>query len=291
MLQFLPVVEDNIIAVRASGKLSHEDYQQFLPELEKQITATEKVSILFELDNFHGWDLKAASDDFNFGMQHMDDFDRIAIVGDKAWEHWMVAMMKPFMPANSVQYFDRESLQQAWNWLREPMQLKRASKELKPFQNIAVAVDFSIYSTHAAKRAIELAKFYRTDLTLLHIAEEIVPYTYAYDDFAMPYPFDPELIAAQNQQQINAAKDRMDQFIESLSDNDSITLHSQVISGNINRTILSFIQAHQVDLMVFGGKKKTTVDKLLGSVPHYIQNHANCEVLISPLQEPAGFVG
>ncbi len=102
MLQFLPAADGNILAARASGKLSHEDYQNFLPKLEKEIKSLGKISLLLELDNFHGWDLKAAKDDVEFGMQHMDDFDRIAIVGEKAWERWMVAMMKPFVPFGSI---------------------------------------------------------------------------------------------------------------------------------------------------------------------------------------------
>ena len=285
MLQFLPVTDGNIIAIRASGKLSHEDYQQFLPKLEKQIESLGKVSVLFELDNFRGWDLEAAKDDFNFGMQHLNDFDRIAIVGDKAWEHWMVAMMKPFIVSGGVHYFDRENLQQAWDWLREPARKKEAAEQLSPYQTIVAAVDFSIYSQHAAKRALELATLYQTDVTLLNITEEILPY---YGDSMMPYPFDLELIKEQNKQQVSLAKERMDRFIEELGDTD-VSIHSEIISGNPDSAILSFIQAQQVDLIIFGGKKKTGVEKLLGSVPHYIQNRANCEVLVAPLQEPSSF--
>ncbi len=46
MLQFIPVSEGNTIAVRASGKLSHEDYQKFIPELEKQVEEFGKVIVL-----------------------------------------------------------------------------------------------------------------------------------------------------------------------------------------------------------------------------------------------------
>jgi len=289
MLQFLPVADGNILAARASGKLSHEDYQNFLPKLEKEIKSLGKISLLLELDNFHGWDLKAAKDDFEFGMQHMDDFDRIAIVGEKAWERWMVAMMKPFVPFGGIRYFDRDKLQQAWDWLREPVRQETAAEQLKPYQSIVAAVDFSIYSKHAAKRAIELARLYKTDLTLLHITEEITPYAYAYDDLILPYPFESELVDAQNKQQIKLAKKRMKKFIDELGDTDGITLHTEVISGDAASAILSFIQAQKIDLIVFGGKKKAGIDKVLGSVPHYIQNRANCEVLVAPFKEAASF--
>jgi len=285
MFQFLPVAEKNIIAVRASGKLSHEDYQAFLPVLEKKIIALEKPSILFELDNFQGWSLQAAKDDFNFAMEHMGDFERVAIVGDKAWEHWMVAMIKPFLPFGRVHYFDRDTIQQAWRWLREPMQRETAAKQLKPYQSIVVAVDFSIYSKHAAKRALELAQFYQTDVTLLHIVEETPPY-YGYGD----NPIDVELLEKHSKQQMQLAKEEMQHLLQELNESDTTTtIHSELISGNADHTMLSFIQAKQVDLIVFGSKKKTGIDRLLGSVPHYIQNHADCEVLIVPLQDSASF--
>ncbi len=286
MLQFLPVADTHIIAVRASGKLSHEDYQNFLPQLEEKIASIEHPSILLELDNFLGWDLEAAKDDLHFVMQHNRDFERVAIVGDKAWEHWMVAMVKPFLPSNNARYFDREALKQAWSWLREPTQQRKAAEQLTPYQSIVVAVDFSLYAQHAARRALELADFYQAPLTFLHITEEILPY---YGDAMMLYPLELELLEEQNKQRVDAAKQQMEGFIKTLPVSDKMFLHSRVISGDVETAMLSFIEAQQVDLMVFGGKKKTTLDKLLGSVPHYIQNHANCDVLVTPLQEVDSF--
>ena len=116
MLEFIPVSEDNLIAIRASGKLSHEDYQNFLPQLEKEIESLGKVSVLFELEDFTGWDLEAAKDDFVFGIKHLNDIDRMAIVGEKIWQRWMVSMAEPF---GEIKYFDREKLQEAWEWLKD----------------------------------------------------------------------------------------------------------------------------------------------------------------------------
>ena len=48
MFQFIPVHEGNVYAVRVSGKLSHEDYQNFLPDLEDLIKPDEKISLLIE---------------------------------------------------------------------------------------------------------------------------------------------------------------------------------------------------------------------------------------------------
>jgi len=281
MLQFFPVFEGNTIAIRATGKLSHEDYQTFLPKLEEQINELGKVSVLFELDNFSGWELEAAKDDFRFGMEHMADFERIAIVGDKAWEKWMILLAKPFLPSGTVRYFNQEELQQAWDWLREPEELEDLAKEINPYRQITVAVDYSPYSKHAVKRGIELAKYYNVELTLLNVIEEIIPFPATYGDEITGYIYDPELLAKQNKENLDFAKKEMGNYIASL-DTD-VVIKPEVFSGSIKETILSFIEAQNCDLVVFGSKKKTGIAKLLGSTPRYIQNHARCETLIVPL--------
>ena len=97
MIEQLPVQEGDTVAFRLSGKLSHADYQAFLPQLESLIEERGRLSVLLELDDFHGWDLEAAWDDFRFGMAHQGDFERIAIVGQGGLEHWMALMAKPFV--------------------------------------------------------------------------------------------------------------------------------------------------------------------------------------------------
>lgn len=112
MIQQIPVQEDNIVAFRLSGKLSHADYQAFLPRLEDLIKVHGRISVLLELADFHGWDLNAALDDFRFGMQHQDDFERIAIIGQSVLQHWMALIAKPFTRAD-VQCFNQDQLGEA----------------------------------------------------------------------------------------------------------------------------------------------------------------------------------
>ncbi len=282
MLQFMPVSEGNTIAIRASGKLSHEDYQKFIPELEKQIEEYDKVTLLFEFDNFTGWDLEAAKDDFKFGMKHLDDFERIAMVGDKAWEHWMSFIAKPFLLSAEVRYFNRENLQDAWDWLREKEELEKSAEQLLPYKNIVVAVDFSLYSKHACKRAIELAKYYKASLTLLNVALEYIPYT-AYGDAMGGYMIDEGIIEEQNKIRLEAAESQMKAFTSDLETD--FPMITKVICGETKSSIVSFLEAQKADLSVFGNKKKKGLNKLLGSIPQYVQSNSRCEMLIVPVQD------
>jgi len=282
MLQIIPVFEGNTIAVRASGKLSHEDYQKFIPELEKHIEEHEKITLLFEFDNFTGWDIDAAKDDFKFGMKHLENFERIAMVGDKAWERWMSFIAKPFLISGEVKYFNRENLQDAWDWLREKEEFEKSAEQLQPYKNIVVAVDFSLYSKHACKRAIELANYYKASLTLLNVALEYVPYS-AYGDAMGAYLIDEAIIEEQNQTRMKAAESQMGVFVDELDTDYPIT--SKVVCGETKTSIVSFLEAQNTDLAVFGAQKKKGLNKLIGTIPNYVQSNSRCEILIVPVQD------
>ncbi len=281
MLQFIPVFDGNTIAIRASGKLTHEDYQNFLPQLEEQIKEHEKVSLLFEFIDFTGWELGVAIDEFKFSIKHLSTFERIALVGDKAWEKWMALMMKPFLLSGEVRYFNRENLQDAWDWLREKQDFEKAAEQLEAYKNIVVAVDFSLYSKHACKRAIELANHYQASLTLLNVTSEITPYP-PYGGMGM-YVSAPDNIEEQNQIRVAAAELQMKAFVKDLYNDFRIA--SIVICGDASSSIVSFLEAQSTDLVIFGAKKKKGINKLLGSIPHYVQNHSRCEILIVPVQD------
>jgi len=287
MLQFLPVSEGNIIAIRASGKLTHEDYQAFLPKLEEQIKELGKVSILVELDDFQGWELKAAKDDFKFGMAHLDDIERFAIVGEKAWERWMALMAKPFMGPGRVRFFSRDELQEAWDWLREPFLIEQIAEVVVPYGHIVAGVDFSLHSKHAVKRALDIAKHYNAKLTLVHVVPEIVPYPAYYGDSITGYIYDPVLLAKQNQELIELGQKQLESYIETL--NTDVEITPEVISGDAGRALVSYLEAQNPALVVLGNEHKKGLSKLLGSTARYVQDHARCETLIVPFIPAAGF--
>ena len=57
----LELKEENdgrVLVVLATGKLTKEDYAHFLPEVNRLIERHGKISILFEMHDFHGWNMK-----------------------------------------------------------------------------------------------------------------------------------------------------------------------------------------------------------------------------------------
>lgn len=109
--------EQHLLEVKASGKLSAEDYHNFEPAVERLIDGG-KIKILFEMQDFHGWDLGATWEDIKFATKHCRDVERIAMVGEKNWEKWMAMICKPFT-MSKIKYFDAGQREEARQWLTE----------------------------------------------------------------------------------------------------------------------------------------------------------------------------
>lgn len=290
MFQFIPVHEDNIFAVRVSGKLHHEDYQQFIPKLEELLKSNEKISLLMELDDFHGAEFEAIQDDFNFTMQHRGIFEKIAIVGNKSWQKWMTLLSSPFVKGD-VKYFDRAALQDAWNWLREKQLSddELANLPVDPYKKIIVAMDFSAHSIRAARRAISIAEQFESQLQLVHIVDESV----YYDLYTQPgdigfmmnmmTDYSVDMLGKTNgllNSMLDKAKVDMTKILKSLGLQPN---QGVVLMGRPNSTLLSYIEAQDIDLIAMGTHGKRGFDAVLGSSTLYVQSHARCEVLAVPL--------
>ena len=109
-------VEAKLLEVRASGKLSKEDYEHLEPVVSGLIESTGNIKILFVMHDFHGWDLGAVWEDIKFATSHYRDIDKIAMVGENAWERWMTTICKPFT-MSSIKYFDAGDEAAAREWL------------------------------------------------------------------------------------------------------------------------------------------------------------------------------
>jgi predicted transposase YbfD/YdcC len=118
MIQILEQTENNVIATKATKKLTTTDYEKLLPILKDRLKQYEKIRWYFEMENFQGWELKAFWEDVKFDAKHANDFEKIAMVGDKQWEKWMTDLMKPFTPAE-IKFFELAEREKALTWIKQ----------------------------------------------------------------------------------------------------------------------------------------------------------------------------
>jgi len=106
------------LSLKAVGKLTHDDYQVITPLIDSALDAVRepRVKVLIDGSELDGWELRAAWDDFRLGLKHGNEFDKIAIYGNKRWQQ-MAARIGAWFVSGEVRYFDAE--QAALQWLNE----------------------------------------------------------------------------------------------------------------------------------------------------------------------------
>ena len=110
--------DGKILVVHVLGRLVKADYGPFVFEFERLLRLHGKLRVLFDMTGFHGWDAGAVWEDIKFDIKHFADIERLAMVGDKKWQHGMAAFFKPFTKA-TTRYFDQDNAVAARQWLSE----------------------------------------------------------------------------------------------------------------------------------------------------------------------------
>ena len=106
---------DFFVSLKASGKLTHEDYETITPMIDSALSTVKepKVKLLIDGTELEGWELRAAWDDFKLGLKHGNEFEKVAIYGDKKWQE-ITAKVGAWFISGEVKYFESEDEALAW---------------------------------------------------------------------------------------------------------------------------------------------------------------------------------
>jgi hypothetical protein len=102
-----------------SGKLLHQDYQQFVQKREQLIGEHGSIPCLVEMTDLHGIELRALWDEIRFDVHLARQIERCAVVGDRAWEAWLTKLSRPIFINAEVRFFDQAERPKAWEWIEE----------------------------------------------------------------------------------------------------------------------------------------------------------------------------
>ena len=118
MIEILPRSHDNIIGVKAIGKVTASDYENILiPRLDDLLATHEKMRFLYYVGSeFEGFEAGAAWDDAKYYEGHRDSFDKIAVVTDAKWLEWASKFGGIFVHGE-IKTFHTDQLDEAWEWL------------------------------------------------------------------------------------------------------------------------------------------------------------------------------
>ncbi len=105
-----------VLVFKAIGTLTHEDYEAMTPLLESRLHSLEgqPIKMLVDITEFEGWELRAAWDDFKFGLKVGLKIDKIAIYGDKNWQELAAKVGGWFISGEMKSFGDYQS---AADWI------------------------------------------------------------------------------------------------------------------------------------------------------------------------------
>jgi len=106
------------LLLRATGKLTHEDYEIITPLIDSALEGYKnpKIKALIDGTELEGWDVGGVWDEFKLRLKHGSKFDKIAIYGNKNWQK-IAAKLGTWFIGGEAKYF--ESYGDAVAWLHE----------------------------------------------------------------------------------------------------------------------------------------------------------------------------
>jgi hypothetical protein len=139
MLELIPDLPDNVLGIRAKGKVTADDYQSVLvPAVESRLGQFRKLRLLYVLgDEFDEFTGSAAWEDAKIGMRHFTSFERIAVVTDVDWVARMVKAFGFVLPGE-VRIFDNDDFDDARAWIGAPPSPGHLEFELLTGQSVLV---------------------------------------------------------------------------------------------------------------------------------------------------------
>jgi len=122
MFRFIDGMPPHVLAIEATGKVTHDDYHNTLVPKVEAMLAKGPIKMLYVIGKeFTGFELEALWDDGNLGFKHWRDFSHVAVVADQVWLRAAVNMFAPFFHGE-VRTFGLSQLPAAKDWIKNGTQ-------------------------------------------------------------------------------------------------------------------------------------------------------------------------
>lgn len=108
---------DNVYRFEIRGTLTKAEMDQASAAVVVEMKRIGKVRLLFVLIGFQGWEKHQAWNDLTFYVQHGDQIERIAIVGEERWKSEALMFAAADLRSAPVQFFPSRALAEARAWL------------------------------------------------------------------------------------------------------------------------------------------------------------------------------
>ena len=118
MLEVLTAA-DNIVELALKGTIRSNDFDRIEEHVDGLIAKYGQIRLLLDASEFEGWqDVDAAKTHFLFVKQHHTRVERIAVLGNHQWQHWLASAIGVFLHPE-VKCFEPDEKRSALKWLAE----------------------------------------------------------------------------------------------------------------------------------------------------------------------------
>lgn len=110
-----------ILSIRVNTILDVEDWEKLSGELLRLVRTHGKIRVLFQLNDFFGWDLSGYRKSSDIDLEQLNHIEKVAMVGEMTWQQGVTVLCKPLTSA-TVRYFEADAdgkVSDARRWLNE----------------------------------------------------------------------------------------------------------------------------------------------------------------------------
>lgn len=117
MLEFTPQ-HDNVAELIIGGSITAADYDRIRPEFESFAEEHDGIRLLLEVRELDDVGIRAVLEDLKLTTEYLRDFERVAMVSDKAWHQTLAKTFGAVTPGE-VKTFGLDDRSAAEAWLEE----------------------------------------------------------------------------------------------------------------------------------------------------------------------------
>jgi hypothetical protein len=111
-------IDDVLVSLRIRGVMRLADMVAIQALAHELIERGKKPRCLIVAEDFQGWDKQDDWNDINFFMEHGDDIEKMAIVGDERWKDDIFLFTGKGLRKTQIEFFPASALNEAEAWLR-----------------------------------------------------------------------------------------------------------------------------------------------------------------------------
>jgi hypothetical protein len=116
MLEIIKELPDNVVGIVARGRVTNEECDDILrPAMERSLRRYTKIRLYYEVGSrFPG----AGWDDLDVAIDHLPQWERVAVVTDTAWVRHTVNALR-FLIASDIRVFTTDEAQEGRAWIAD----------------------------------------------------------------------------------------------------------------------------------------------------------------------------